>query len=326
MIEAQIHENDSNELVPHDFENAKNKIKKFSDTLPKTTKLPSVRGGNNWYGTSVKVTGDDLNDFSEKLTDSLIEQNKNIITVFKEFKTIYDTFDTLDKDYIQRILVNLKATEEANRKALLGIKQNKELGRAQETILKVLTKHKEELDNLKHLKEIDEFYDKYKSFESYQEENIDTLQKNQKNIYEKIYEAQKTFNDFAGTQEESVQNLIENINKVSDKQISMQKEIFVFHDTYNNYVSDQKEVIHILKDDQEKQLNKINAAGISIKKDLSLLQEKHNEFVLLQEEYNLKNDAFNDQITSKLKNLVIIFGIIIIIMLLLNILLIGGIL
>ena len=172
----------NNEIVAHDFEKKKQQLQKFAKTLPKTSSLPSVRGGNHWYGASVKATGDDLNNLSERIADSLIEQNKNIVGIRKEFISIYDTFEALDKDYIQRILVNLKAAEEANTKAVKGLEQNKKLFNSQKTIIEVLKKHKDELDKLKHLKEIDEFYNAYTNFEAYQEKNIEELRASQENI------------------------------------------------------------------------------------------------------------------------------------------------
>ena len=57
----------NNEIVAHDFEKKKQQLQKFAKTLPKTSSLPSVRGGNHWYGASVKATGDDLNILVKEL-------------------------------------------------------------------------------------------------------------------------------------------------------------------------------------------------------------------------------------------------------------------
>ena len=142
----------SNEIVAHDFEKKKQQLQKFAKTLPKTSNLPSIRGGNHWYGPSVKATGDDLNNLSERIADSLSEQNENIFEIKKAFIIISDTFEALDKSYIQRILVNLKATEEANRKAVKGLEDNKKLLNSQKIIIEKLKKYKDELDKIKHLK------------------------------------------------------------------------------------------------------------------------------------------------------------------------------
>ncbi len=157
------------EIVTRDFEKKKNQLKKFSQSLPTPPDIVAVRGGNHWYGPSVKATGDDLNDITQKMLHSFSEQNQNIVSIYKEFKTVYNTFNALDKDYIQRILVNLSAAEEANKKAVYGLEENKKIIESQKTVIEVLKKHKNELDEIKHLSEIDNIYDTYTSFKLNQE-------------------------------------------------------------------------------------------------------------------------------------------------------------
>lgn len=207
----------SNEIVAHNFDKKKQQLQKFAKTLPKSSNLPIVSAGNHWYGVSVKATGDDLNNLSEKIAASLIEQNKNIVDIRKEFIGIYDTFDALDKDYIQRILVNLKATEEANRKAVQGLEQNKKLFDSQKKIIEVLKKNKDELDNLKHLKEIDEFFNAYTNFEAYQEKNIEDLRISQENIDTKFLAHQKIYNQFSDKQSAEVAKLQKSQEKISNE-------------------------------------------------------------------------------------------------------------
>lgn len=230
----------SNEIVAHDFEKKKQQLQKFAKTLPKTSSLPSVRGGNHWYGPSVKATGDDLNNLSERIADSLIEQNKNIVGIRKEFISIYDTFEALDKDYIQRILVNLKAAEEANTKAVKGLEQNKKLFNSQKTIIEVLKKHKDELDKLKHLKEIDEFYNAYTNFEAYQEKNIEELRASQENIDAKFLAHQKIYNQFSDKQSVEVAKLQNSQKKFSNELDGLSDTIRNFDESMSKEMSAQK--------------------------------------------------------------------------------------
>lgn len=264
----------SNEIVAHDFEKKKQQLQKFAKTLPKTSSLPSVRGGNHWYGASVKATGDDLNNLSERIADSLIEQNKNIVGIRKEFISIYDTFEALDKDYIQRILVNLKAAEEANTKAVKGLEQNKKLFNSQKTIIEVLKKHKDELDKLKHLKEIDEFYNAYTNFEAYQEKNIEELRASQENIDAKFLAHQKIYNQFSDKQSVEVAKLQNSQKKFSNELDGLSDTIRNFDESMSKEMSAQKtriddvfsRVAQDLKDIQSEAESKVETLSSDINK------------------------------------------------------------
>ena len=264
----------SNEIVAHDFEKKKQQLQKFAKTLPKTSNLPSIRGGNHWYGPSVKATGDDLNNLSERIADSLIEQNKNIVGIRKEFISIYDTFEALDKDYIQRILVNLKAAEEANTKAVKGLEQNKKLFNSQKTIIEVLKKHKDELDKLKHLKEIDEFYNAYTNFEAYQEKNIEELRASQENIDAKFLAHQKIYNQFSDKQSVEVAKLQNSQKNFSNELDSLSDTIRNFDESMSKEMGAQKtridevfsRVAQDLKDIQSETESKVETLGSDINK------------------------------------------------------------
>lgn len=264
----------NNEIVAHDFEKKKQQLQKFAKTLPKTSSLPSVRGGNHWYGASVKATGDDLNNLSEIIADSLIEQNKNIVGIRKEFISIYDTFEALDKDYIQRILVNLKATEEANTKAVKGLEQNKKLFNSQKTIIEVLKKHKDELDKLKHLKEIDEFYNAYTNFEAYQEKNIEELRASQENIDAKFLAHQKIYNQFSDKQSVEVAKLQNSQKNFSNELDGLSDTIRNFDESMSKEMSAQKtridevfsRVAQDLKDIQSETESKVETLSSDINK------------------------------------------------------------
>lgn len=264
----------SNEIVAHDFEKKKQQLQKFAKTLPKTSNLPSIRGGNYWYGPSVKATGDDLNNLSERIADSLIEQNKNIVGIRKEFISIYDTFEALDKDYIQRILVNLKAAEEANTKAVKGLEQNKKLFNSQKTIIEVLKKHKDELDKLKHLKEIDEFYNAYTNFEAYQEKNIEELRASQENIDAKFLAHQKIYNQFSDKQSVEVAKLQNSQKNFSNELDGLSDTIRNFDESMSKEMSAQKtridevfsRVAQDLKDIQSETESKVETLSSDINK------------------------------------------------------------
>jgi hypothetical protein len=102
-------------------------LKKFSEEIPEESNLPTVSTDGGLFGWfSHKVTGEELNVLTESIQDKMIEQNKNIVKIIKEFKVVHDTFSALDKIYVQEIMTALNAAVIANNKADAGIEKIKE--------------------------------------------------------------------------------------------------------------------------------------------------------------------------------------------------------
>lgn len=173
MSQAKTKKKTSNALSKNNrkqqFDLQKNKLRKFSKDLPKKEDLPVVQESGGLFGLfSYNVKGDDLNRLTDKIQDKMIEQNKLLVKIVKEFHTIYDTFSALDKEYIQGILKSLSAAEKANTKALVsieGVKINQEsiknIMDQQRQMIDVLKKFKENIEKLKHIHDVDELYDKF---------------------------------------------------------------------------------------------------------------------------------------------------------------------
>lgn len=172
--EDEVVENTTTETIERDFETQKEQLKKFAESIPKKTEFPTLDDGKNLLG-STKAKADDVNFITKKLQGVLKVQNNHLKKLYNQIDTVYNTFDALDKDYIQRILASLKSAEEANRKAVQGLEENKKIVESRKTVIEVLKKHKAELDALQHLKEIDEFYDEYNDFKASQEKSIEDL-------------------------------------------------------------------------------------------------------------------------------------------------------
>lgn len=295
--EIQISRNNNikNEIEARNFESKKSQLEKFSKTLPKSTHLPSVRGGSHLFGVSVKATGDDLNRITQSVNDSLIEQNQNMISVFKEFKSVYDTFNALDKDYLQRILVNLAAAEEANKKAVRGLEENKRIIEKQKQVIEVLKKHKYELESLKHLREIDDLYDAYTAFKFYQEKNVKDLRSAQDLIEERLTTLRNEYNDFSRTQDErtaELQSVQENLEKISkNHEILKEKQEKQIGELQNNYLDTCQTLdgFYVKYDkfveDQEKNVENLRSAQKLSEESLATFQnEKVAEFQSFQEQ------------------------------------------
>src|SRR5699024_892792 len=141
------------------FDLQKNKLKKFSKQLPENTELPVVPDSGGLFGLfSYDVKGEDLNRLTDKIQDKMIEQNKLLVKVGKEYHMIYYTLSALDKEYITGIINSLTAAEKANEKALEGIKgvrdnqQNIEkIINQQKQVINVLKNFKENIEKIKHI-------------------------------------------------------------------------------------------------------------------------------------------------------------------------------
>lgn len=102
---------------PKDFNKKMEKLKKFSEDLPKETKLPHFRTSVGFLETiisrssSYSITGSDLNLLTGEIEKKLIDQNRVIIRTIQEFNTIYETFSALDEGYINGILDALEGAE-----------------------------------------------------------------------------------------------------------------------------------------------------------------------------------------------------------------------
>lgn len=107
----------SNQIIrTKDFEENKNKLKRFSNEFPKDLRIKKVEE-TTFFGFNKKVTGEDFNIVISQFQANSIENKTVLIKIIEEFKTIYNTFESLDKDYIQSILIAVKSAEESSNQA-----------------------------------------------------------------------------------------------------------------------------------------------------------------------------------------------------------------
>ena len=119
-VEIITLDNEQMEILPvdpKDFNKKMEKLKKFSENLPKETSLPKFRTSVGFLErivsmrSSYSVTGSDLNSLTEVIEEKLIDQNEVIVRTIQEFNTIYETFSALDEGYINGILDALEGAE-----------------------------------------------------------------------------------------------------------------------------------------------------------------------------------------------------------------------
>lgn len=154
----------------HDFENAKKEIKKFSEQTSTDLDLRRVDDSKgvgeflgDWFfgrgiGKDHLVKGEELNDLTSQIQTHLHSINNTQIKLIKEFGQVYSALEALDKDYIQAILISIKATEETSEGIQKTQEQIKKIVENQRKTLEELKKFKQKLDGYTHLGDIDKIW------------------------------------------------------------------------------------------------------------------------------------------------------------------------
>lgn len=113
-------------IQDHNFENAKEEIKAFSEQTTTDLELKMVEDSKgvgeflgDWFlgrgiGLNHKVTGEELNELTAQIQTHLLSVNDTQIKLIKEFGQVYCALEALDKDYIDAILVSINATKETS--------------------------------------------------------------------------------------------------------------------------------------------------------------------------------------------------------------------
>lgn len=110
------------QISNHDFNAAKEQLKKFAEQDVKEIKFDKVRTHEDIFGLEWAehgVTGKELNSLIEKLQkyfSNVYDRDQNLI---KEFGEVYKALEALDKDYIQAILTSVSAIKKTNEKILI---------------------------------------------------------------------------------------------------------------------------------------------------------------------------------------------------------------
>lgn len=151
----------------HDFENAKREIKKFSQQTTTDLDLKRVDNykdfgeffGDLFWGRGIGadhfVKGEELNDLTSQIQKHLHSINNTQIKLIKEFGQVYNALEALDNDYIQAILVSIKATEKTSESIQKTQEQIEKIVENQRRTLEELKKFKQKLDGYAHLGDID---------------------------------------------------------------------------------------------------------------------------------------------------------------------------
>lgn len=146
-------------IETHDFEVAKNGLKRFLQKSESDLELDSVSESGGFFGLGDhKVTGAELNKRLSIIQTHLIDMNKININTVKEFGQVYDAFEALDRDYIPVILMSIKAAEKAN----VEVKEAQaDIGKIldnQKKTLEILKGFQKKIESYKHISDIDKLW------------------------------------------------------------------------------------------------------------------------------------------------------------------------
>jgi hypothetical protein len=188
MIEMSFNKNNESsarsekkdEIQTHNFENAKNALKKFSKELPSSPNFPTMVTSTLFGLLDRNVTGSELNKVTNKVQEFLIATNQQQIRVIKEFDQIYQTFEALDKDYIQGLIAGNRAAEVASnqatkaaRKAYEAVEKAEEntsdiksLIKTQSIIINKLVEFKQRIENIPNIDNVSTMWEDIKYFKS----------------------------------------------------------------------------------------------------------------------------------------------------------------
>ncbi|WP_339259806.1 hypothetical protein [Lysinibacillus sp. FSL K6-3209] len=256
-----------NKLViqTHNFEKAKNQLKEFSLTKPEELALKEVEingGLFNWF--DHKVTGQELNDLTNQIQGYLVKFNTLNTKFIKEFGEVYNALEALDKEYIQAILISIKAAEKASKEAKDAQQDINKTIEVQKQTITVLKKFKEKLDKYEHLENVDEVwkdtqrFGKELKFINKQIDNIKQTSEEQSYSIlqlDKFLEELRKFKHLANIDVlwEEVQVFKRNINSLNE-QIKNSKNVIEFQGqalgTLQNFKKDLNKLNHLYDIDQ----------------------------------------------------------------------------
>lgn len=110
----------------HNFESSLSKIQAFSKNVPCIPELDKFETDGGLFGWGDHyINGYEMNRYVEKVQDLFRSHNNTILKTIQEFREVYNTFDYLDREYIQGILQTANAAKKASEGAKAASDQAK---------------------------------------------------------------------------------------------------------------------------------------------------------------------------------------------------------
>lgn len=300
-------------IKEHNFQAAKNSLKKYTEKAKKDVELKSVPTDGGLFNLgSHKVTGEELNGITSQIQTYLVNLNSLSQGLIDEFGKVYKAFESLDKDYISGIVASIKAAEEVSKQEQKDRKDIKELVAQHELSVAVLKKFKADIDQLKHLTDIDKAWDLIekqtklsKEFSEYLAElsKVKHL-KDVDALYTDFEKLQKDFSELSEMHSQYTDEL-KSVREYCDALLKLQH-IGDIDELWNNTETATKEVQYI-KNSLEEQACAISDFRVVIQQ----MQEAQQQFVdrINQaisdygEDFNKQIKAFTDAQSIKLNDI-----------------------
>lgn len=138
------------QITNHDFEVAKEQLKKFAEQDTENLKFEKVRTHEKIFDLEFSehgVTGTEFNELIEQIQNYFANFYDRQQDLIKEFGQVYQALEILDKDYIQAILSTVKAIEKTNQNIQIEQKRLDNSIKRQESTLQVLKKFKDDIND-----------------------------------------------------------------------------------------------------------------------------------------------------------------------------------
>lgn len=234
------------------FEINKARIKAFSNSLPHPIRLEAVEENGGLFNLfDHNVTGKELNSLITNLQRAFRQNNEVNKDIIKEFRTVYNTFESLDKGYIQGILASTASASEASQQAEAASKQALEAwGKARVA-----------------------------------QERIDTTMKALQDAVEKYQEKFGKVEAGIEQQDTAIKNLSVFINSELEQQKLLRDEITVGLESYRTQVAEQSRNVSEV---QEKINSRVVEYAAQIDVQNKSIQDTNAKLISLTEDYKTK--------------------------------------
>lgn len=219
---------DKTDVRYHDFENAKKELKDFSEQASSELDIDGVDNYKNFGETILDVitgrgmgrkhivNGSELNNVSSQIQAHLQNINDVQTKLIKEFGQVYNALEALDRDYIQGIIISIKATEKTSEAIQKTQGQIEKIVENQRKTLEELKKFMQKLNGYVHLKDVDRMWSDFQRWnDEISELSIlaDETRKNSKENSKNIDVVKDSLTEV----EKKTENLGEQINKLEKR-------------------------------------------------------------------------------------------------------------
>lgn len=219
---------DSIIIKEHDFQEAKNSLKKYIEQSLKEIELSKVPNDGGLFNLwDHKVTGTELNNITLQISNYISNLNDLIQNIINEFEQVYKAFESLDKDYISGIVASIKAIEKVNKKEEKDREAIIKLVEQHEKSVIILKKFKTDIDKIKHLIDVDKLWNNHQNLIK----DVELIKKYLENHYEVILNLQKK------------------LDSVQENQILFSKTTNQYFTNFSNQIKEQ--TIKIIKISEE---------------------------------------------------------------------------